>query len=161
MKKLIALFCFFLPAVVLAQAASQPTLPSTTDWQGKLLDVVGSLLMTALTFLAGKAIAYFNAHEKSALSIYVANTFANLAAAALTSVQAVEQIAQRDLAQGITKASAVTLKQDAVNYLKSQLGLAGLAKLASIVGADQVATVLNTHVEAAVLQVNQTEPPKT
>lgn len=134
-----------------AQASSQPV--AVTDWKAQLLELAGVALMAGLTWLVGSAKAYFTAHAKSQLAVYGANVFSRLSDAALTSVQAVEQIAKRDI-----QSDPAHLKSDAMAYLKTLIGPVGLAELAGIVGLDQVAAVLSTHVEAAVLQVNQAAP---
>ncbi len=151
----IAIAVMLFASVAGAQASSQPV-AAESPWKN-LLEAGGAVLSMALTWLAGQAIAYFKAHAKSAPAVYATNVFVRLSQAALTAVSAVEQIAARDLASGLTKANAAVLKSDALELVKSQLGPAGLAELASIVGLDQVAAVLSTHVEAAVLQVNQAQ----
>lgn len=142
-----------LSRVVFAQSASQPAAVAT-GWQTQLLELACAALLTGLTYLVGQAKAYFAAHAKSALGQYASGVFDRLSAQALTSVQAVEQLAQKDLAAGLTKANSEKLKADALAYLRQAIGPAGLAELAGIVGLDQVSQVLGTHVEAAVLQVN-------
>lgn len=163
MKKILGLAflmcCFLAPALALAQVVATPT--PIVDWESKLVDLVAAALMAGLTFVAGKAVTWFNAHSKTAISLYGASVFARLSSAALTSVQAVEQIAQKDLATGVTKANAAQLKADALAYMKTLLGPQGLAELAAIVGLDQIAAALNTHIESAVLQVNQASVTQT
>jgi hypothetical protein len=150
----VALAVMLFACIAGAQASSQPVAPAQ-NWEQQLLELAGVALMAGLTFAVGAARAWFAAHAKSSLAQYGAGVFARLSSAALTAVQSTQQVVNRDLASGFTKANAATLKSDALALVKSQLGPAGLAELASIVGLDQVAEVLSTHVEAAVLQVNQ------
>jgi hypothetical protein len=152
----IALGILLFASVAGAQASSQPV-ASAQNWEQQLLELAGIALMAGATWAIAQARAYFAAHAKSALAQYGVGVFTRLSAAALAAVQATQQVVNRDLAGGLTKATAANLKSDALALVKSQLGPAGIAELASIVGLDQVAQVLSTHVEAAVLQVNQAQ----
>ena len=155
----IAIAVMLLSSVAGAQASSQPT--AAQNWQQQLLELAGVALMAGLTWAVGAAKAYFSAHAKSTLAVYASGVFDRLSAAALTAVQSTEQLVNRDLASGLTKANAATLKSDALALVKSQLGLQGLAELAQVLGVSvnspELSAVLSAHVEAAVLQVNQAQ----
>lgn len=139
-----------------AQAASQPVAPVVPqDWQKQLLELAGAALLAGLTYASAAIKAYFAAHAKGAVGNYALGVYQRLDAAVQTAVTSVEQQTLRDFATGVTKKNAAQAKADAVAYVKSYLGAQGLAELASIVGLDQVATVISGKIESAVLQVNQ------
>ncbi len=142
-----------LTLVGFAHADGPSSMPAPQEsWQQQVLELAGALVLGGLTILVAKANEWLKAHAKSAAAQYGAGVFERLSAQALTAVMAVQQIAKRDLS------NPVQLKQDALAYLKSYLGPQGIADLEKIVGLDQVATVLSTHVEAAVLVVKSQAP---
>jgi hypothetical protein len=136
-----------------AQAASQPAPAPEQNWETKILELAGAAVMAGLTYVFAAAKAYFSAHAKGAFGTYAISTLTRLELAVTSAVAAEEQIALRDLAAGLNKKSAAQLKQDAIASVKAELGPKGLADLAEVVGLDQVATVLSTKIESAVLRL--------
>jgi hypothetical protein len=153
MKRFLFIVALLFPVAVYAQAASQPVASSPTALQ-TLLALVGSAFTGGLGWLVVKASAFFHAHAKNTLGTYAAGVFDRLSSAAETCVAALVAKGQLDLASGLSKANFAQFDKDAVAYLKGYLGPQGLAELASVVGADQVAQVLSAHVaQAAATQV--------
>lgn len=143
-----------------AQAASQPAaapvLPQ--NWETQLLELAGAALLAGLTYASAALKAYFTAHAKGSIGTYALGVYSRLDDAVTTAVTAVEQQTLRDLAGGLTAKNAAQAKTDAIAYVKSYLGPKGFAELATIVGFDNVATLISAKIESAVLSVNQSAP---
>lgn len=116
------------------------------------IGIIGSLVLAIIGWLGVRATAWVNAHTHNA---YVLGAFGRLNEAVTTAVQALEQTVIKDTANGLTPAARAALKNDCLTMVKALLGPKGLQALVSIVGLDQLDTLLTNKIEATVLTVSQ------
>lgn len=120
----------------------------------KLIEVLSPVLMAALTWVAAKVAQLISAKVKNE---WVRGVIARLDDAVLNAVREVEQSVVDEIkaarADGkLTAAERARVKAQAIDSIRSHLGLKGLGELARVLGLEDgcLDKLLSTRVEAAV-----------